>query len=130
LNVGAAGNVPSLEAACGNVGLRGKLGREAFIAAQIDAAIDGFAGNDPVRLRQVGVLESQQPLGRGVAPAKIGGCRIVAELLVLREMSDRIDADAADAALEPEPHHIVNGAARLRVALSRERVAKVLNAIP
>ena len=66
----------------------------------------------------------------GAALAKIGVYRIGAELLVLREMSDRIDADAADAALEPEPHHVVNGAARLRVAPSRERVAKVLNAIP
>ena len=46
------------------------------------------------------------------------------ELLVLQEMSDRIDANAGDAALKPEPHHIVNGAAHLRVALSRERVAK------
>jgi hypothetical protein len=49
---------------------------------------------------------------------------------VLQEMSDPIDANAVDAALEPEPHHVVNGAARLRVALSRERVAKVLNVIP
>jgi hypothetical protein len=120
----------SLEDARRNVGLRGKLAREAFIAAQIDAAIDGFAGNDPVRLRQVGVVESQQPLGRGVAPAKIGFYRIVAELLVLQEMSDHIDANAVDAALEPEPHRTVNGAAHLRVALNRERVAKVLNLIP
>jgi len=66
----------------------------------------------------------------GVALAKIGGYRIDAELLVLQEMSDHIDANAVDAALEPEPHHIVNGAARLRVAPSRERVAKVLNVIP
>ena len=49
---------------------------------------------------------------------------------VLQEMSDRIDANAVDAALEPEPHHVVNGGAHLRVALSRERVAKVLNVIP
>src|ERR1700687_4979927 len=66
----------------------------------------------------------------GVALAKIGGYRIDAELLVLQEMSDHIDANAVDAALEPEPAHIVNGAARLRVAPSRERVAKVLNVIP
>jgi hypothetical protein len=45
-------------------------------------------------------------------------------------LSDHIDANAVDAALEPEPHHTVNGAAHLRVALSRERVAKVLNVIP
>ena len=60
------------------------------------------AGDDVVHLRLVGRVDLQQALDLGPAGLVAGIRRVVAELGVLDQVPDDVDAEAVDAAVEPE----------------------------
>ena len=61
--------------------------------------------HDVVHLRAVGGLQRHERVVRVHALAPVGVGRVVAEVLVLDEMPEHVDAKAVHAALEPEAQH-------------------------
>src|SRR3954447_26386486 len=53
---------------------------------------------------------------RRIARPEVGICRVVAELLILDQVPDNINAKAIDTTPKPKPHSIVNRLADLRIA--------------
>src|SRR3954452_15706338 len=53
---------------------------------------------------------------RRIARPEVGVCRVVAELLILDQVPDNINAKAIDTTPKPKPHSFVNRLADLRIA--------------
>ena len=84
-----------------------RLARRLAQGAEREPDLRVVAGVDRVERRLLGV-ERQRRLG--------GGGRVVAELGVLHDPLDRVDAEAGDAAVEPEADHLGEGGPDLGVA--------------
>ncbi len=68
-----------------------------------------------MHLRLVGRVELKEPLDAGLVGAPGRVRRIVAELGVLDQVPEHVDAEAVDAPVQPEAQHLVHGGADLGI---------------
>ncbi|MCY1227182.1 hypothetical protein D9M72_394440 [compost metagenome] len=136
------GKLHAFEHACGvesvvgdqarerQVELADQHARRACVAECVDHA--AHLGHDRLHLRQVGVVEHQPAKKRVLAFDEVGVRRVVAELRVLDDLREHVDAESVDAAPKPEAQHLVHRGAHFGVApvevglLLQERMAVVL----